>query len=266
MPGDTFEAARRLAATGASAIVTLGGDGTNRLVAKGCGDVPLVPISTGTNNVFPRMVEGTLAGLASGLVATGVADGAGDEHGVVRRLSRLEVLVDGEASDVALVDVATTRQQPIGARAIWNPRLVAEVVLSRVAPAEIGLASLGGLLFPEASGDRSGVHVVVGDATAARAVVAPLAPGLIASVPIAAATLITPGDTVDLAPGPCTIALDGEREFELLGGDRSVAVRLDLAGPRVVDIPAALRAGAVAGVFLSLAPEASNPTDKPDNQ
>src|SRR6476646_6166433 len=36
--GDSTEAARRLAATGAACIVTLGGDGTNRAVAKGCGD------------------------------------------------------------------------------------------------------------------------------------------------------------------------------------------------------------------------------------
>jgi len=50
-------AAKMMAAEGAGAIVTLGGDGTNRVVAKGAGDVPLVPISTGTNNVFPQMVE-----------------------------------------------------------------------------------------------------------------------------------------------------------------------------------------------------------------
>ena len=37
-----------------SCIVTLGGDGTNRVVAKGCGSVPILPISTGTNNVFPK--------------------------------------------------------------------------------------------------------------------------------------------------------------------------------------------------------------------
>src|SRR5204863_8033022 len=71
--GDSTEAAQRLRDLGARVIVTLGGDGTNRAVAKGCGDMPLVPISTGTNNVFPEMVEGTLAGLAAGLIATGVA-------------------------------------------------------------------------------------------------------------------------------------------------------------------------------------------------
>ncbi|MCH7906687.1 MAG: NAD(+)/NADH kinase, partial [Chloroflexi bacterium] len=59
-------AARMMASEGAGCIVTLGGDGTNRVVAKGAGDVPIVPISTGTNNVFPQMVEGTLAGIAAG--------------------------------------------------------------------------------------------------------------------------------------------------------------------------------------------------------
>src|SRR5919204_1129909 len=73
---DTVRAARQMLDAGATCLITLGGDGTNRLVAEVSGDVPLMPISTGTNNVFPTMVEGTLAGLAAGLVASGLADGA----------------------------------------------------------------------------------------------------------------------------------------------------------------------------------------------
>ena len=105
--GDTYEAARRLADLGAGAILTLGGDGTNRVVAKGCGDVPLVAVSTGTSNVFPGMVEGTLAGLAAGLVATGIACNRPGGRRVVRRLPQLKVLVDVDATDVALIDVVT---------------------------------------------------------------------------------------------------------------------------------------------------------------
>ena len=67
---DSTAAASMMRDAGARCIVTLGGDGTNRLVAKGCGDVPLAPISTGTNNVFPREIEGTLAGIAAATVAT----------------------------------------------------------------------------------------------------------------------------------------------------------------------------------------------------
>ena len=56
-----------------AAIVVLGGDGTHRVVAEARGDVPLCALSTGTNNVFPELREATVAGLATGLVATGGA-------------------------------------------------------------------------------------------------------------------------------------------------------------------------------------------------
>ena len=49
---DSTRAAQLLVEMGAGCIITLGGDGTNRAVARGCGTVPLIPISTGTNNVF----------------------------------------------------------------------------------------------------------------------------------------------------------------------------------------------------------------------
>jgi predicted polyphosphate/ATP-dependent NAD kinase len=71
---DSTEAARLLAAEGVGALVVLGGDGTSRAVAAACGELPLVAISTWTNNVFPSMVDGTVAGMAAGLVATGAVD------------------------------------------------------------------------------------------------------------------------------------------------------------------------------------------------
>jgi hypothetical protein len=137
---DSTEAAQRLADLGAGVIITLGGDGTNRVVAKGCGDVPLVPISTGTNNVFPEMVEGTLAGIAAGLVATAVSRNRSDGPRVVRRVPRLDVLIDGEPRDQALIDVVTSRQSWVGSRALWEPAHLRDVVLSRIVPAVIGMA------------------------------------------------------------------------------------------------------------------------------
>ena len=85
---DSTCAAALMAAEHVNCIVTLGGDGTNRAVAKTSRDVPLMPISTGTNNVFPTMIEGTIAGLAAGLVARGLADEA------VRRMPRLDVFCE----------------------------------------------------------------------------------------------------------------------------------------------------------------------------
>jgi predicted polyphosphate/ATP-dependent NAD kinase len=68
-PDDTTRAAAALRERGAACIVVLGGDGTCRAAAKGAGDVPLLPVSTGTNNAFPQFVEGTLAGLAAAVWA-----------------------------------------------------------------------------------------------------------------------------------------------------------------------------------------------------
>jgi hypothetical protein len=242
-PGDSYEAARRMVDLGAAAIVTLGGDGTNRVVAKGSGDVPLVPISTGTNNVFPRMVEGTLAGLAGGLVATGTVSA---ERGV-RQLPRLDVFLDGELRDLALIDVVTTGHAWVGARALWDPAHLREVVLSRVTASEIGICGLGGLLFPDECGKAHGVHVVIGPGE--RTVVTPIAPGLIRRIPVASASLLKRGETVELSAGPGTVALDGEREFELFGRESSLSVVVNERGPRVVDIDAAIQTGAELGAF-----------------
>jgi predicted polyphosphate/ATP-dependent NAD kinase len=64
---DSQCAAELMRQAGVGCIVVLGGDGTMRMVSKGAGDVPLLPISTGTNNVLPTFVEGTIAGLAAGV-------------------------------------------------------------------------------------------------------------------------------------------------------------------------------------------------------
>jgi len=242
---DTFEAARRLADLGVGCIITLGGDGTNRMVVKGCGEIPLLPISTGTNNVFPRMVEGTIAGLAAGLVAT---DQTGEES--VGRNPRLDVFIDGQQRDLALIDVVASPLSAVGARALWEVGHVSEVVLSRVSCVDIGMCGLGGLLFPESIETDKGVHVVIGDG--GRQTLVPIAPGLIRRVSIADARLLASNELVRLRSDARTLALDGEREIELLGQNETIEVGFNLAGPRVVDIASALRSGAARGAFTSL--------------
>ena len=64
---DTISAARAMQAAGCDVVITLGGDGTNRAFCLGWPDAPLIPISTGTNNVFPNLYEATIAGAAAGL-------------------------------------------------------------------------------------------------------------------------------------------------------------------------------------------------------
>ncbi len=240
---DSTRAAQLLAELGAGCIITLGGDGTNRVVAKGCGTVPLVPISTGTNNVFPTFLEGTVAGVAAGLVARGCAG-----KGALRRAPRLEVLVNGTPIDSALVDVVVSEQPFVGTRALWDLSLVREVVLSRIAPATIGLSALGGALLNatvEVS-ERAGMHIVLGDG--GREVMAALAPGIVKWVGVRETRKLQVDDVVQFRPGAGTVALDGEREIEI-PMTSVVEVRLCAYGPFVVDVPAALEGAAHAGHF-----------------
>lgn len=240
-PGDSLEAAQRLTDLGAGAIVTLGGDGTNRIVAKGCRNTPLMPISTGTNNVFPKMVEGTLAGIATALVATGVTPDA------IERQRKLEIYVDGDLRDLALMDAVLSAHQWVGARALWDASHLTEVVVSRIVPSAIGVCGIGGLLFPDAVGSNVGAHVSIGEG---KLLLAPVAPGLLRRIPVEQSTLMQSGDRIDFRPSAGTIALDGEREIEVKKSHK-VSVALSADGPFTIDIDRAIAAGAASGRFLS---------------
>ena len=226
-------AAGLMAEEGVSCIVTLGGDGTNRVVARSCGDTPLVPISTGTNNVFPQMVEGTLAGLAAGAVATG-AVALGD---VCATSKRLDVLVDGELEDIALVDAAISSEAFTGARAMWDVRTVHEVFLTRAEPASIGLSSVGARLRPIGLDEPVGLYLRLHGKPGKNrtTVLAPVGPGLVCHVDIAAWSVLEPGERCEIRLRPGTVALDGEREIPLLAGRRA-EVMLNANGPRVVQV------------------------------
>jgi ATP-NAD kinase N-terminal domain len=231
---DSTDAARMLAAAGVGAIVTLGGDGTNRAVAAACGDVPLVAISTGTNNVFPTMVDGTVAGLAAGLVATGTV--AADR--VSRRVKRVEVQAAGTA-DFALVDAAACTDPFVGTRAIWDAGRVRALVLTRAAPWSVGLSAIGGGLRPLGPDEPMGLYVELGDGPR---VTAAVAPGVVARVPVRRWRLLELGEPVTFAADEgATVALDGERELAVDGAATAAVTR---NGPRLVDIRATLQAAA----------------------
>ncbi len=241
--GDSTRAAKAMAEMGVSCIVTLGGDGTNRAVAKGSGRVPLVPISTGTNNVFPYMVEGTVAGLAAGVVASGEVD----VEPVTMRTKLLQVSVDGSESDSALVDVAVSAVPFAGARAIWDMSTVSEVFLARAEPDGIGLSAIGARLERVGAEDEHGVHVRIGRPGVT--VSAPIAPGVVEDVPVEGWSRLHPGEPVKVGLDPCTIALDGERSIRVAPGQRA-EVTLTRDGPPVVDVSAALARASEAGLFV----------------
>ena len=72
------------------------------------------------------MTEGTLAGLAAGALATGSIP----LEKACRRSKKFEVLIYGKSSDLALVDIAVSRQMFIGARAIWEPDALEDLFLT----------------------------------------------------------------------------------------------------------------------------------------
>ncbi len=245
---DSSRAAGAMRDAGVDCIVTLGGDGTNRAVATECGDIPLVPISTGTNNVFPTMLEGTIAGMAAGVVATGAAD----LNSATIRHSILEVHVDGQYRDMALVDVAVSTERFVGARAIWDMSTLHQLFLTRASVTSIGLSAIGAQLKQVAPESSEGLYMRLG--SGGKVVLAPIAPGAVTRVEIAEWSTITPsspGIEVDLRPA--TIALDGERAFSL-SPSSTVQVRLGLDGPRVVDPDRALALAAESGGLESARP------------
>jgi predicted polyphosphate/ATP-dependent NAD kinase len=244
LASDSTDAARLLATAGVGAIVTLGGDGTNRAVAAGCGDVPLVAISTGTNNVVPTMVDGTVAGLAAGLVAGGAV--AAEQ--VAPRTKRVEVTA-GEATDFALIDAAACVDAFVGARAIWDPARVRALVLTRAAPWSVGLSAIGGQLDPLGADEPAALYVELG---LGHEVMATIAPGVVAKVAVAGWRRLELGEPVSVGAGARTLALDGERE--LVVRDSLATATVTRTGPRLVDIRATLRAAAASGATHAIRP------------
>lgn len=245
---DTTTAARAMRAADCAVIVSLGGDGTNRALAKGANDVPLVPISTGTNNVFPVMVEGTIAGLAAAALAVGAVDPAA----VAPRCKWVRIALgpDGGASgsadgrsEVALVDAVFMEPGFAGSRAIWEIDGVREVVLTRAQADAVGMSAVGGMLYAVAPSDDAGLHLVLGNGGSE--VEAAIAPGLIRRVRVARAEPLPLGDPLRVA-GPALLALDGERELGL-GEGETARVTVERSGPPVVDITRCLAAARDAG-------------------
>ena len=241
---DSVKAGRLMAERGVDCIVTLGGDGTNRAVVKGTRTVPILPISTGTNNVFPAMVEGTLAGLAAGLVAGKLVPlDQASYHSTL-----LEVHKNGQPVDIALVDIIVYQDWFIGSRAVWDMSKVARMFLNRSDPASIGLSSVGGLLQRIRPEEPAGLCLTLGNG--ARRVLAPVAPGVLTDIGLKSVDMMDLEQDFTVDSRPAVLALDGERELELLP-DQEYSIRLVQNGPVVVDVARAMNAAMEGRVFTT---------------
>lgn len=244
---DTRRAAERFR-DDADVVVVLGGDGTSRDVAMRVGDVPIVPVSTGTNNVVPMPVDGTVAGAAAAVVAAGLVD----REAVTYRHGRIDVRADDVSGETRLSGLATvgiTDRPFVGTRAIIDPSELLGGVVSRAHPSDIGLPSVAGCIEPVAPEAPGGAALRLGppDATA-RSVRAVLAPGVTTTIGITEHAPLDAGAsaTFDVVDG--VIGADGEREVEL--ADATVTMTLTDDGPRLVDVDATLEAAAEAGILI----------------
>jgi predicted polyphosphate/ATP-dependent NAD kinase len=235
--GDSEHAAALMRAAGVGCLLVLGGDGTARAVSKGAGDVPLLAVSTGTNNVLPSFVEGTVAGLAAGAVACGRVS----LEQAALRSKWLELWVNGAPCDRALVDAAAVTGAFVGARAVWRAEDLRQAVVTRANPASIGLSAIAGVVRPLEPEEPLGLALTL-DPSAARRVLAAMGPGLLREVGIVSAHTVNVGECVELAAErPLVLALDGERERVLYAGDQGHLVLRD-DGPWLVDAQRVFRA------------------------
>lgn len=244
---DTFRAARLLRAQGVAAIVVLGGDGTHRAVVRECRDVPLAGLSTGTNNAFPEMRESTVTGIAVALYATGRL--APEQALASNKLLEIDIN-EGSQRDIALVDAVISTDRYIGARALWRPESLAAAYLTFADPQAIGLSAIGGLLHPVGRRDPGGlaVRIAAADEPPLLRLLAPIAPGMVRSVPIAHWQPMAADESVVVAAEGGTVALDGERELAFDAGDRVRITLRENAFP-TVDVARCMQQAATLGLL-----------------
>ena len=232
-PEDTPKAVEMMREAGAKCIVVLGGDGTCRLASKTSGEVPLLPISSGTNNVVPNFIEGTVAGLAAAYIAQHAENDIAKE-GLCWRHKRLVVKVNGEGVDEALVDAAVVNTDFVGSKAVWDADLIKQVFVTRADPVNIGISSVIGMVQKVTPEDPKGAYVTMGGNK--QRVQSTIIPGKLIPVDFDEVVVMEPGIDYEIVDTrPVTIALDGERQVVIYNKDR-VQIELRTDGPWLVDV------------------------------
>jgi hypothetical protein len=240
---DTRRAAARLGEE-CAAIVVLGGDGTSRDVALECGDTPLLLVSTGTNNVVPSAVDGTVAGAAAALFATGAVDDRAvtDRHGMVE--ARLE---SGEAVR-GLAAVELIDRSFVGTRAMVDPADLVGGIVSRASPGEIGLPGIAGALRSISLTEPDAAFLGLREpAEARRTVRAIVAPGMTAEVGIEAYRVLGDEESTTIEIEEAVLGADGERELEVL--NEEVEFHSVPDGPRLASFGRVFAAAAESDVL-----------------
>ncbi len=224
---DTITAASLLSKLKVDIIAGFGGDGTLRAIFKGAGRVKLVGVPMGTNNVLSRVqVEPTVLGMLVGLSLKGKLTEA------FVPMKNLKFIMNGETADVALIDIAFIAGGTVGAKALWDIDNMIFIVYSKCEPIDVGLASIGGQLYPSSFRDDYGLVVELQGR--GRVVNAIIVPGLAKKVNVGSFKILHIGEEFILPKSTYVVAFDGEREHVVSPRDE-VKVALERSGPLLFD-------------------------------
>lgn len=244
---DTVQNVQQMRELGCDVIVVLGGDGTSRILSKAWRDAVIVPLSTGTNNVFPLLIEPTIAGMAAGLVAGGRIT----REEAAQRAKVIDVVLANGDRDLALIDALFLQGDRIGNLGPFEPQHMKTMVLARAEPDAVGMSPLGGLLCPAGAADDFGVQVEFCQHNdGGRLLRAPVSPGLFRSAHIRRAEKLPLGKATSVA-GPGILAFDGDREINLALGQHA-QLTVNRTGPWVIDPRRTLTLAAERGLLVDL--------------
>ena len=243
---DTESMAERMWEAGCRTFIVLGGDGTSRIVARQYPDAVLLPLSTGTNNVFPFREEATVAGAAAGLIASGRL--AMEE--ACSRCKRIVVdqVEPGSFKDIALIDAVVLHNDVVGSFMPFEGNQLRTLILARAEAGAVGMSPIGGYLDPCSHEDDWGI-VVSCDPSAKNHLKIPISPGLWQSVGISDHRRLPLGERVPLgAQG--IIAFDGDRTLDL-ANHPSTSGRIERDGPWIINPQQVMNLAAKRSLFLN---------------
>ena len=240
---DTVFFAAEMERIGADVLIVMGGDGTSRAAAKGTRKVPMISVSTGTNNVYPELMEGTVAGIAAAALAGQMVRSAV----CVAPAKCIEIWKNGKLVDIALIDLVFCRNPFVGSKAIWNYDEIDQVVVTQCSMASIGFSSLVGSALYVGRQEDCGATAEFTDGPPNT--LAPMGAGTVRGVCIQNAHRLPLGEPVTRTMTyQGTLALDGEREILFQPGD-VITCAVTRNGPMRVDVARTIEDARTHGCF-----------------
>ena len=226
---DTIRATKEMVKIGVGVIITLGGDGTNRLIAKTTSNVVLLPISTGTNNIFPNFIEGTKAGMAAGIFVKNFNNEA-DKKNICLKAKMIHVEFNG-CIENALIDFAISSSVHLGSRAIWDPKNLCHLFVTQADTGAIGLTGILGSIMPVSKIDPFGAYAKMGNKKFVKAI---LASGKINKVGIDFIERINLGIEKKIYLKKGSLWADGEKITII--DDQEIIISVNKHGPKILDL------------------------------